>query len=121
MSRVSVTKILVVVFLSVLSFRFITYTIQSDFYVFSQIPCDPLSETCYIYECDPNTTNDCVTEYYKKVTVLASIAPQCIFENDCSYFVCNESQSCSVTTCSPESVVSGEICLSNSNERHDNT
>lgn len=80
------SKILLVVFATIIALSiaasFYRFFILRDYTIESQIGCDPYSEACFIYICDPSAeecTGDPVadTSYYKLLDRKARYTPLC--------------------------------------------
>lgn len=92
--------------------RFEQYEVEMNYLVFSYVPCDETQDVCYGYgECD-TADPECVIEPYMKVSLPASMAPGCIFDNSCqSDFVCDASIGCSKSPCADDTLDEGEFCI----------
>ena len=85
--------------------------IQRDYIIENQIDCDPYTEKCFIWECDPNSTVEgeaCTGDpemdiwYYAVAQRKAANIPFCNPEEDenCAPFECLEGEKdCSITFC----------------------
>lgn len=93
-------------------FRFNEYILKRNFTVYSHIPCNQ-GEMCFFHDCDESTDPECDTAPYKKVTIDASIAPQCIYEHSCNTIECTDNTKCHISYCTPETVDEGEKCMVN--------
>lgn len=106
------TKILFTAFIvAVLSlglFCYYKYVLQRDYLVYTEAPCDPSAEVCFVYTCDPET-EECSgnpeedTYYYKEVRRMASQFPGCDpHGEDCLIDRCGENEvNCSISLCDP--------------------
>jgi hypothetical protein len=77
--------------------------IKHDYLISYEIPCDPETEDCFVYTCDPEVDTECdPTEgdsYYKIVEKKAYNAIMCS-EEDYECLSCAESEeNCTVTFC----------------------
>lgn len=96
------------------------YMIKRDYIVQAQIECDPETEKCFVWECDPtsleeekctgNPDND--TWYYKIFRRNAQSIPDCDpADENCPAYVCGEGEAdCSEELCTPENVPEEETC-----------
>ena len=98
--------LLIAFFLLVIGTVVFTYWrifIQKNYIISNQEDCDPYSEKCFIWECDPNSTVEgekCTgdaemdTWYYKIIQRKAYNVPSCNPEEDenCQLFVCEENE-----------------------------
>lgn len=99
---------------------FATYyrvVIARDYVIMGQTDCDPTTENCFIYECDPEA-GECTgipeedTWYYKKVSRKAANIPLCDpNDENCEALVCGEGEEeCEEILCSEETMAEGDIC-----------
>lgn len=101
------SKILIAVFLVLILISVgITYwriMVKKDYVVESQVDCDPYSEACFIWQCDPASTEEgeaCTGDpeidiwYYKIARRLAANIPLCDPETDetCDPWTCTEEE-----------------------------
>jgi len=94
------------------------YMILHDYMIEGEATCDPYTESCFIYVCDPEADGECTgdpvedTSYYKLVDRNAKNIPLCDpADESCDTSVCLEGESdCSYTLCDPETVAEGEEC-----------
>jgi hypothetical protein len=108
--RVFLITILVMA-LVVIGYRFHQYLLSSNFLVLAATACDPVSEACFVWDCDPETDGEeCDITPYKKVEVLARHAPQCLLDHSCETFSCEGVEDCSVTYCADDTLEDGEVC-----------
>jgi hypothetical protein len=95
--------------------------VKRDYIVQAQIDCDPESENCFIWKCDPNSTEEgeaCTGDadndiwYYKLFFRNAKNIPNCDPDDeDCTAYVCDPGEKdCSEELCTPENVPEGETC-----------
>lgn len=106
------TKIVFAIFLlSILLLTFFVYKkyfLDKDYSVYAEVPCDPVTEVCFVYHCDTEV-EECTgvieedTSYYKKIERSAESFPLCDpNEEGCVVSVCAENDSkCTVTFCDP--------------------
>ena len=95
---------------------------KKDYIVQAQIDCDPESENCFVWECDPNSkvegescTGDEESDiwYYKNFFRNAKNIPLCDPSKDenCTAYVCDPGEKdCSEELCTDENVPEGEAC-----------
>lgn len=97
------------------------YMIKRDYIIQAQIDCDPETENCFIWECDPMSLEEgekCTGNpdediwYYKILRRNAKNVPDCDPKNeDCTAYVCGEGEKdCAEELCAPENVPNGEEC-----------
>jgi hypothetical protein len=120
------TKIFFLIFVLLIigsvSFTFYKIIILKDYVVEAQIDCDPESEACFIWECDPSSgdeweacTGDMEADiwYYKIARRNASRISDCDPEMDeeCDQWTCEIGEAdCEETLCSQEDEEVGEAC-----------
>lgn len=104
------TKAVFVIFLlSVLLLTLLVYKkyfIDKEYLIYAEIPCDPATEICFVYHCDPGE-EECTgipeedTTYYKKIERGAAFFPTCDpNEESCAISSCEkDSSDCVVTVC----------------------
>lgn len=87
---------------------FLRFFILRDYTIQSQIECDPYTESCFVYVCDPaaeECTGDPVqdTFYYKLLNREAYNIPLCDPNTEgCNPLICSENENgCYVTFCDP--------------------
>ncbi len=107
------TKIFFIVFfaaaLIATGISFYKYFILKDYYIKTQVECDPKTESCFIYECDPEEDSECPEDqnerisYYKLVEKKAYAVPICdSVSPDCQPFACQEGEDCKEILCNDE-------------------
>ena len=101
---------LLVIF-GVFVYRYDQYLLKKNYQIDAQVPCDPSQEQCFVADCAKDDP-ECDTTPYKKVEVLASEAPSCLTEENCTVFSCSTA-SCKITTCNDSTLEAGEVCSSN--------
>ena len=104
------TKTIFAIFLlSVLLVTFFVYKkyfLDKDYPVYAEVPCDPVTEVCFVYHCD-SETDECTgvaeedTTYYKKIERSAASFPSCDpNEEACTATSCDGNDvGCIVTFC----------------------
>ena len=109
------SKILFLVFFLVLAgsifLTYYRYMIVRDYVIEAQVSCDPMTESCFVYVCDPENGEECTgdseqdTSYYKLLHRNAKNIPLCDpTEADCLVAVCLPGEAdCQVTFCDPTS------------------
>jgi len=107
------SKILLIVFVLILagavSATFVKYVIFQDYVVEISIDCDPMEESCFRYECDPEW-EECTGDpqedvsFYKLLTRKAYNMPECDPESpDCLWDQCPPNEKyCEIADCVPE-------------------
>ena len=120
------SKILLTIFFLLIvgsvAFTYYRIMIKKDYLISSQVDCDPYTEKCFIWNCDPESTVEgeaCTGDpeadvwYYKVAQRNASRIPLCNPETDenCQPFLCEAGEpECAETLCSAEPVAEGETC-----------
>lgn len=114
----SVFAVLIIAAVGVTYWR---YMIKRDYIVQAQIDCDPTTENCFIWHCDPNSLEpgeECTgvpdndTWYYKVFYRNAKNIPDCDPKDEsCTAYVCGDGEKdCSYELCTPRNVKKGEEC-----------
>lgn len=99
-------------------YRFI---VARDYIIQAEAECDPYTEACFIYVCDPAPEadgDDCTgdpeedTWYYQRIERNAQNIPLCDpNDEDCDALTCPEGEAeCSYVLCDEETVGEGETC-----------
>lgn len=97
------------------------YMVKRDYIVQAQTDCDPESENCFIWKCDPNSTVEgeaCTGDpesdiwYYKIIHRNAKNIPNCDpNDENCTALVCNSGEKdCLEELCTPENVKAPDTC-----------
>lgn len=97
------------------------YMVKRDYIVQAQTDCDPESENCFVWQCDPESdvegeacTGDEESDiwYYKIVHRNAKNIPLCDPNDEtCTALVCDPNETdCSEELCSENNVPEGETC-----------
>ncbi len=103
------TLLLVAIAITIFA-RYEEYVVRSNFYLFSHVPCDTASETCFVPLCEEGGTS-CDATPFKKIAIKANLAPSCILENNCDSFACPDGESgCRIQTCKDSDAQDGETC-----------
>ncbi len=126
------SKILIVVFLVLILISVgITYwriMIKKDYVIESQIDCDPYSETCFIWECDPESNIEgeaCAGDleediwYYKIAKRNAMNIPLCDpNDEECDALTCDPAleKDCAIILCDEKTSVEQEAECNNPGE-----
>ncbi len=95
--------------------------VKRDYIVQAQIDCDPSEENCFVWECDPNSTDEweaCTGDpeediwYYEILNRNAKNIPDCDpNDEDCTAYICGEDEAdCSYELCTEDNVPEGETC-----------
>lgn len=103
--------LLTVLVLIVVANRAYQYYVKQNFLLLVNAICDPATEDCFVMDCAVDELG-CDTTPYKKVEILAALAPKCLEEHSCEQFSCNDLKPCSVTYCSADTTEEGEKCSS---------
>lgn len=101
--------LIVVVVLATILLRFEQYEVEREYVVYSTAPCDQSEQSCFVWDCDIEDP-DCDPTPYLKIEAPAHSLPECLTEASCEDFVCDESQNCSISQCSHDTLEEGEIC-----------
>lgn len=110
-----------VFFLLIVSSIAVTYyrfMVQRDYMIQAEAECDPYTESCFVYVCDPATETTCTgdpvqdTSYYKLIDRNAKNIPACDpADETCTALVCGEGEAdCAYTLCDPATAKDGEAC-----------
>lgn len=94
--------------------------VKRDYIITAQQECDPTAEACFVYECDPESDEECAAtpeeeriSYYKNVSKNAKNIPVCDpYKNECpTELACEEGEEeCEIILCDDETVPEGENC-----------
>lgn len=103
---------------SVIFASFERYYLLKDYWINTEVECDPSIESCFVYKCDSEieecTGNEEDTSYYKNISILASHTPDCDpTVDDCVIKDCKniEEAYCEVILCDNEGLEEGEKCM----------
>ncbi len=110
--------ILVLVSLGITYWR---YIVKADYIIQAQVDCDPETDACFIWECDPESLEEwerCTgipdedIWYYKIVRRNAKNMSNCDPQDEeCDAFACQPGESeCEEIFCAPEDESTGELC-----------
>lgn len=94
------------------------YFILRDYMITAQAECDPYTEACFIWSCDPDTEGECTGDpeediaYYKNISRNARNIPLCNpADEDCEALVCPSGEAdCTLTLCDADTVTEGVTC-----------
>jgi len=86
------------------------YVMVRDYIIEAEAPCDPYSESCFVYVCDSEAGEECTgdpeedTSYYKVIHRNAKNIPLCDpNDEDCEALVCPVGEAdCEISLCDPE-------------------
>lgn len=108
LSKYSLSIFLILVSL-IVAYKYEQFVIVENYTIYAITPCDTDSNRCFIAKCEEG---DCDETPYKKVEILASIAPNCLKENSCGSFSCFETDAghCNEYYCSIDTLEDGEDC-----------
>jgi len=94
--------------------------VKRDYIISAQMACDPVTETCFVSSCDPESDEECAntpeeerTTYYKTINKNAKNIPPCDpYKNECPEELSCESgeEDCEIILCDAENVPEGEEC-----------
>lgn len=101
----------------VMAVAFFKFYVFKDYYIKSEAECDPETENCFIYECDPAEDSECPenpderASYYKLVEKKAYALPVCDSADlECSPIACQEGEDCTEILCDEASKAEDEQC-----------
>src|SRR4030042_7189710 len=111
--------VLVILIIGSVAATYWRYMVKRDYIIEAQIDCDPETENCFIWQCDPMSLEEgeaCTgvpdndTWYYKIFRRNAKNIPDCDpNDENCLAYVCDEGEAdCSEELCTPENVPDGE-------------
>lgn len=100
--------------LFVIGYRYYDYIYKRDFLIYVNIPCDPITEECFVSDCQSEI--DCDNSPYKKIEIMAYDVPKCLEEHSCKNFYCSVYNNCNVTHCSDDTLIEGEKCIGINNK-----
>lgn len=97
------------------------YMVQRDYIIQSQIDCDPETQNCFIWQCDPMSLEEgeaCTGVpdndiwYYKNFSRNAMNIPDCDPKDEnCAAYICEEGEKdCAEELCALENVPEGKEC-----------
>lgn len=90
------------------------FMVIHDYVIVAEVDCDPTSESCFVWQCDPAVEGECTgdpeadTWYYKIATRNAQHIPECDPEDEmCELFACepNVEADCAITLCTEATLV----------------
>lgn len=103
---------------AVVILTFVKYFIAKDYYVEAEADCDPETEKCFIWKCDPASSKEgekCTGDpeediwYFKKVRKKAIDIPLCDpKEESCEAFVCHPGEDCQEFLCNEGNAGGGQ-------------
>lgn len=95
------------------------YIVSLDYFVLLETVCDPVTESCFFYECDPNAEDAECSEnpeddsyYYKKIQKKAYALQSCGEDlKGCAEIICAEGEKdCTEIQCDISLEESGGVC-----------
>jgi hypothetical protein len=97
------------------------YMVKRDYIIQAQIDCDPETENCFVWRCDPGSLEEgekCTGVpdndiwYYKILNRNAKNIPDCDpTDENCTAYQCETNETdCSIANCDPASVGKNEEC-----------
>lgn len=113
------SKVFFLVFFSVIvgsmAVTYYRYMVVRDYIVQAETPCDPYTETCFMYVCDPSADEECTgdpvedTSYYKIIQRNAKNIPMCDpAAEECDALVCPAGEAdCDIMMCDPTQELEG--------------
>lgn len=119
----------------VTAISFYKFYVLKDYYIKSEVECDPAIEKCFVYECDPDVDTECPANaaerisYYKLIEKKASALPLCDPNDvDCPALACRDGEDCTETLCDEAIITADEQCSNpqeylknNENQAQDNS
>ncbi|MFZ2187898.1 MAG: hypothetical protein WAV46_04735 [Candidatus Moraniibacteriota bacterium] len=92
--------------------------IQRDYIIQAEVDCDPYTETCFVYVCNPEAGEECTgdpaedTSYYKLIQRNAKNIPSCDPSAEgCDALICPLGEAeCALTLCDATTAKDGEVC-----------
>lgn len=118
------SKILLLAFLvlviAMVAFTYYKYMVKRDYVIEAQTDCDPYTEACFIWQCDPAATDEsekCTGDpeediwYYEIIRRNAMNVPLCDPNNEeCDALVCDPllEEDCEIILCDEETAVEQE-------------
>lgn len=92
--------------IAVFAYTYNRFYIQKDYIVEQHVSCDPETENCFVWQCDP-AVEECSeneeenVDYYKLIEKHAASIPECSGE-DCEELTCEVGEEdCVITLCTP--------------------
>jgi hypothetical protein len=115
------SKIFFAIFFSVafiiIAMSFFKFFVLKDYYIKSEADCDPETEKCFIYECDPTVDTECSENpderisYYKLIEKKAYALPLCdSSSSDCPSITCQAGEDCKEFLCDEATKTQDEQC-----------
>lgn len=115
------SKIFLLVFfgliIAVIGISFYKYFVAKNYFIKAETACDPATEKCFAYTCDPEEDAECPEDeaervsYYKYVEKKAFKINQCdAATQDCNNPICEPGEDCKVILCDESTVSEGEEC-----------
>lgn len=113
------SKVFFLVFFSIIigsmATTYYRYMVVRDYIVQAEAECDPYTETCFIYVCDPSADEECTgdpvedTSYYKIIQRNAKNIPMCDpAAEECDALVCPAGEAdCEMMMCDPTQELEG--------------
>lgn len=94
------------------------YIVARDYIIEAEADCDPYTEACFTYVCDPEAGEECTgdptedTSYYKSINRNAKNIPLCDpAEEGCEALVCPpDEEGCEIIFCDPATAEEGTVC-----------
>jgi len=117
------SKIFFIIFFSItifaVSLSFYKYFIVKDYYITLEAECNPESEKCFVFKCDPAEDSECSenveerTSYYKLIVKKASTISLCDSgDSECQEIVCKQDEECEEIFCDSADLGEDESCSS---------
>lgn len=113
------SKVFLLVFFSIIvgsmATTYYRYMVVRDYIVRAETPCDPYTETCFVYVCDSSADEECTgdpvedTSYYKIIQRNAKNIPMCDpAAEECDALVCPAGEAdCEMMMCDPTQELEG--------------
>lgn len=115
--KIFIAIVFFLVVYAVVGLGYYRFFVLRDYDITGQADCDPETEACFVYRCDPALDEECPedpaerTSYYKLISIKADRLPFCTpGENGCPALACQSGQDCQDVFCDADNVPEGEDC-----------
>jgi len=116
-TRTKILALILILFFTVsVSAKYYKFSIAKDFYISSELECDPETEACFIWDCDI-ADEDCDQSPYKYIWKYGADVPSCDPRTeDCEDLICtDEEEECEIIYCSEDTLGEEEYCTETPN------
>jgi hypothetical protein len=105
------TFILILFFALSVSAKYYKFSVVQDFYISSELECDPKTKACFVWDCDISD-EDCDQSPYKYIWKYAADVPNCDpREDDCPELICKAAEEeCEIIYCYEDTLGEEEYC-----------